>query len=230
MSDRVSLTGDIDPDGKAKDERELSLAELLGISLEEQYLDLISRLERDNPQDPGDTFWEPWLAALLALLVLSLRETAETGAEAAMLRLGVGVDWDEVLSEASNWAGTYSFSLVRDIVAKDQAALQEKLQQYFNGQLDFDGLVKSLESRFGPVRATNIAITETARGWDRGLDIYEDALNRQGILTDRLWFTLDDGGVCNVCRPNHLRLRSQGWTTSYPAHPRERCWTAIVIL
>jgi hypothetical protein len=229
MPGRTNLSGGTDPLSPFKDDAEERWAAWLAGTFEEQYGSLLEELDPQQPKDPGNDWWQGWIALMAGFAVADLQRMSEEGAFSTIEHTGVGVDWDVVLGQSENWASTYGFGLVRDINATSQQALQAGLQRYYNGEIDYATLVQQMSSRYGPVRGAMIASTEVTRGFERGVDIYEDELRRQGMQTDRVWWT--EAGACPICEPNHGILRSQGWTISgAPAHPRCRCWTDLVLV
>jgi len=229
MPERVSLTGEKDPNARAKDDAEERLAAFMAGTFSDQYEALFDEMDAEQPSDPGNEFWHGWAQVMLAFMGIELLFMSQESAMNASEFSGIGVDWEFVIDQAENWSSTYAFNLVTNINENTRMSLQKYLQRYFAGEIDFEGLRGSLASRFSPVRADMIAITEVTRGFERGIDIYEDALNFFGLQTDRIWYTEDDGNVCEICEPNHGILRSEGWTASgVPPHPRCRCWTVLV--
>lgn len=231
MLPRIDQTGGLDPNSLFKDEFEEELGYAFGSLLHQQEAELLAELDRrEQPEDPGPGWWETWgstMAVTLAPYLINMVDVAvQTGAQGSL----APISWAEVLRQSENWANTYAFGLVNNINSSTQAELQAALSSFYTGQLSYDDMIARLSSQFGPVRAATIAATETARGFERGLDIYEDLLGRARIKTDRVWWA--ERGACALCAPNHGRYRERdGWTISgVPAHPRCRCWTEVVIV
>ena len=232
MARRVSLTGETDPNAKDKDESEEAIAVFMAAAFVDQFEDLLDEMEEERPLDPGPTFWDKWNKFFLSWWIGQLIGEAVTSSTNAADTSGVGVDFDDVTEAASNWASTYAFNMVTDLNEKTRQALQKGLTQFYDNKIDFDGLVNTLTPKFSQVRAETIAVTETTRGFERGLDIYEDELGKLGFNTDRKWHTREDEKVCVICEPNNNKLRNRdGWTVpGLPAHPNDRCWTEIVVV
>lgn len=226
---RYDVSGKIDPASLYKDAAEERWAASMTGLLFDQYTDLRRELKKET-RDPDPGWWASWETTYLAFMAPEFLNMAELAAQTSATRLGIGVDWNLVLSEAENWASTYAFGLVRDMNLSSEAALQNALQRFYAGQIDQQTLYDMLLPRFGPVRASNIASTEVTRGFQRGLDIYEHGLQQQGLVTDQVWWT--EAGACPLCAANHGRYRDRdGWTISgTPAHPNCRCWTALVVV
>jgi hypothetical protein len=225
---RFSIDGDIDPSSEEKDLWEDELAELFGTAFEDMFGDLEEDFDPNNPSMPDPSFWERWALALSLLIAPSFAEMAEDSAETEADLFGVEMDPEILEAEAANWARTYTFSLVTDINGTTEANLQEALQKFFEDQ-DMEALTRTIEKMFSPVRAEMIARTEVSRGYSRGVTIYKNFLESQGIFTEEMWITEDDGAVCVICAPNHEIRKSEGWTVpDVPAHPRCRCWKRLI--
>ncbi|MCK5564492.1 MAG: hypothetical protein KAJ07_04545 [Planctomycetes bacterium] len=232
MVKRVSLTGENDLNAKDKDTSEELIAVFMAAAFVDQYAELVDDLDEEAPVDPGPDFWQKWTTFFLSWWIGQLTGEALASAGNASDISGVGVDFDEVAAQAENWASSYAFNLVTGINENTRQALQRSLSNFYADKIDFEGLVKSLIPQFSPTRAESIAVTETTRGFERGLDIYEDELVKLGFRTDRKWHTREDEKVCVICEPNNNKLRNRdGWTVAaIPAHPRDRCWTEIVVV
>lgn len=231
MPTRISVSGQTDPDGTTKDKAEDEFAAFLGEQFELQFQEIQDRLNTEQPEPLPHSFWERWAATFLAFLIPSFTAMALQGAETQMLNLDIGVDWDQVTTQAANFSSTHAFSLVTDLNLTSQRHLQKSLTDFFNSpEPDMDALIEQIAKRFGPVRAEGIAITEVTRGFEAGKEIYIDELAKIGVKAEPLWHTRDDETVCTICEPNHLIFKSEGWTVGgIPAHPRDRCWTTIEV-
>lgn len=214
MPNRISAGGKRDPDSRLKDQAEEEWAAYLAGMFSEQYDSLVDQLDPNNPQPPPPSFWDEWGATIASYLALSLFDLAQASSQSAIERIGIGANWDAVLNASQEWASRYSFSLVRDINATSQAALQKLLSDYYGGRLDYDGMLAMLESRFGPTRAASIAATEVTRGFEQGIDIYQQELDGLGLETDRVWIT--EAGACPICSPYDGVLESEGWAEGEP--------------
>ena len=228
MPFRFSITGEVDPFALFKDQGEEDLGFWWASQFNQQYDDLLAQLASDQPRDPPESWWEKWGTALTIGMIPIMLNFAEIAIqENATGFSAVAIDWNRVIGEATNWADTYSFGMVKDVNAISQANLQEQLRLFYNNQLSLKDMKANLLPIFGPVRAAAIATTETTRGFERGQDILEEHLKQSGVLTDRQWFT--EPGACAICAPNEGKFRDRdGWTTSgAPAHPNCRCWTVL---
>lgn len=229
---RVDLDGRRDPLASAKDNAEARLAREVAAALQDQYADLLDHLSETDTVEPAPEFWERWQTALSALLLPFLMASALDGATAAMQRgTALPVPLDALQTVAEEWASAYTFRLVSDINDNSRDALRRQLQNYYSGALDYDALLVSLQSSYSPVRAAMIAATETQRGYEQGINAYEDELRRNGVSVDRVWYTVDRD-ACPICLPNHGQLRERdGWSVNgIPAHPNCRCFSEIVFV
>lgn len=229
MPSRINLNGDRDPDARLKDRTEAEWAALLAGVLSDQYDELLEQLDPNNPNPPSPTWWDKWGTTLMAALGVSLLNLSQVATESAVNYYGVGVDWDAVLQASQDWATRYGYDLVRGINATSQAGLQKLLSSYQSGTIDYDTLVQMLSNQYGPTRAASIAATEVSRGFEQGIDIYQDQLEKLGMQTDRVWLTAV--GACPLCEPMHGRLESEGWPEGPPPrHPNCYCYTEVVVL
>jgi hypothetical protein len=210
---RVNLNGDRDPAAIQKDRAEAELAASLAAMFADQYDSLMEVTSPEQPSPPAD-WWDEWQKELAAIIALSLLALAEQGAEQAVAYYGIGVDWDAILNGSQQWASNYSYELVRDLTATNRAALQNALSRFYSGQIDYQTMVDSLASRFGPTRAAAIASTETTRSFEQGIDMYQQELEGLGLSTDRVWWAEAD--ACPLCLPYHGVLESEGWLDGPP--------------
>jgi len=141
---------------------------------------------------------------------------------------GVAVSWDMANERAIQWAGQYTYELVRGMNATAQERLSTAIRHFYEGRLDLDGVARRMNSLFSPQRAEMIAITEVTRASVQATNWYERELNELGVRTERIWRTANDEIVCPICGPNSSRRESDGWTVAEPpAHPRCRCWLTV---
>jgi hypothetical protein len=82
-----------------------------------------------------------------------------------------------------------------------------------------------LEPYFGERRAENIAVTEVTNAYAEGEKLAAERAMANG-QTDlmRYWHTNRDEKVCAICRAQDGKPEFE-WTSSFPAHPHDRCWT-----
>jgi hypothetical protein len=232
MVERISINGETDPDGLAKDQGEEDVAQFFGEQFEAQFDDLLNEINTEEPEQISPDFWKKWAAIFLAFLIPTLADFATTSAETGIDDSGIGVDQEAIVAAAAQFSETHAFNLVTDLNNTTQRNLQRVMANFFQSEArDVDLLKKQLAPIFGTGRAENIAITETTRAFEVGKEIYRDQLAAQGIRTDLRWHTMRDERVCVICEPNEGKLKSEGWTVnSIPAHPRDRCWTTIEIV
>ncbi len=231
---RVSLSGKKDLDTDPKDQGEEDVAEFFGEAFQEQFNEIIDELNAEDPQPPVPDFWLKWAGIFSAFLIPAFTDFQTTAVNSQVDDLGIGVDIDAVVDNASNFARTHVFALVQDLNESTRKHLQRSLQNFFGlppEARSIEDLALQIAKKFGPSRAENIAITEVTRGFERGKDIYRDQLLKLGIRTEPRWHTMQDERVCIICEPNDGKLKSEGWTAhGIPAHPRDRCWTTIEVV
>jgi len=232
MLKRTSRSGKTDPDSQSKDQAEEDIALFFGEQFEAQFDDLLDEMGDEDPSPPPPAFWEKWSGIFLAFLVPMLTGMAVSASETEALSLGIEIDHDEIVAEASNWARTYGFNMVSDLNENTRNHLQNALRNYFDTpDRNLDLLIGDLSSMFTPRRAQTIAVTEVTRGFENGKRIYAEKLEIDGILTEPRWYTMKDNNVCVICEPNDEKLRSEGWTVAeIPAHPNDRCWTELELV
>jgi hypothetical protein len=232
MPTRLSLSGNTDPDSKNKDKGESEYEDFFGEQFELQFQEIQDRLNTKEPEALPNSFWEKWGSIFLAFVIPTFTAFQLDGAKTQMDDLGIGVDWDFVTDQAANFSSTHAFALVKDLNDKSLRHLQTALMNFYQSpERDVDALIQTISTRFGETRAENIAITEVTRGYERGKEIYTDELWKIGVKAEPIWHTMDDERVCVICAPNDGKRKSEGWTADgIPAHPRDRCWTTLVVV
>lgn len=219
-----------DPNARQKERAERELAASLAALLDDQYEDLLVQLSQTTtPQVPQFGWWEEWQVAMVGALGLSMFQISENAALSMAEYTGIAVDYDAILNAAQGWSSQYSFDLVRGINDTSRAALQDLLQDFYSGSIDFDTLEAMLSSRYGATRAASIATTEVTRAWEQGVDMYQTELEGLGLDVDRIWHCEPD--ACPLCSPYDGVLESEGWDDGEPPlHPNCACLTEIVVL
>lgn len=145
----------------------------------------------------------------------------------------ISFDFGQVNTRASQWARQYSSELVTKIDGTTRDMLREKIEGFYTDKRSLQELTDSISDVFGPVRAANIAMTETTRAASQGESIFEDELKAMGLETDSEWQTVNDESVCAICGPLDGTKRSEGlWTVGPPddSHPGCRCRKVTVIV
>jgi len=145
-------------------------------------------------------------------------------------QIGMAFDYTLAHAQASRWASTYSYELVRGINATTTQRLQVAVQDWFRERTTLPDLVKELEPTFGRRRAKNIAITETTRAAHEGsVAGYEESK----VVMEMEFMTVRDERVCPQCGPLNgkrapLRGSFPGGFT-IPVHVNCRCFARPVI-
>ena len=214
-----------DFENRDKFERELKRA-LEGLG-EEQLRDVMRQL--GNPPDPSKldaVFYGSLATELAAVIQPKLEAVFLDMAKQAMDSTSIGIEWGIVNQRAATWANQYTFELVKGITGNTQAALQEKIANFFKTEMTMGELRESISPLFGSVRADMISITEVTRASMQGelaivAEIQKDNPNIKMIA---VWQTSRDEIVCAICRPRNGKKRGEGWRDEPPAHVRCRCW------
>lgn len=139
--------------------------------------------------------------------------------------IGMGIDWDLVNTEASNWARTNLESLLQKIFQKNYEHVNELIPRYFEDGWTIKDLTRELERYYSPVRAEMIAVTETTRSVVQGeREAVWQMQKESGLRMIPIWLTAQDDRVCPICGPRHKQV-IEG-SNFPPAHPRCRCGVA----
>jgi hypothetical protein len=153
-------------------------------------------------------------------------------ADEAMIRIGIGVDLDNVNRAAVNWARTHTEEVMRQVwlrtheftmdVLTRYSGVGEVIAQGYEEGLTIRQISERLERMFSPSRAERIAITETTRAVVEGERAYVSELERAtGQRMIPIWMTANDELVCPICAPRNEKPITNG---EYPpAHPNCRC-------
>lgn len=145
-------------------------------------------------------------------------------AEAMMNDVGIGVEWDMINSNASQWAKQNTKQMLMDLFGKRYAHLNEVIPRFYNEGWNLGQLQADLEKWYSPVRAEMIAVTETTRAAVEGERAMVAELEKTtGRRMVPVWMTNKDERVCPICGPKHGKEITDGRFP--PAHPRCRCWT-----
>ncbi len=214
-----------------KDSAEGKLMRYLRSRLGAEFDDIMAALggPRDLNKIPVE-FWNEQTAQTLAGIRPILEASALRAAEA--LSITVPVLWDPTVlaREAIDWAGQYSYDLVRKIDENTLSVLRRIIPQFAETPgMTIGDLRKRLGPVFGEVRAQSIAVTETTRAFAEGQRLVQKELALGGVNRVRKWNTSGDEVVCDICGPLDGKTEDEwGGIASPPAHPRCRCWTTLV--
>jgi hypothetical protein len=216
------------PDVILRDELERKLGRELGKLQQDQMARLLEymgdppQLERVPPE-----FWNTIGEELLGVLRPFLSKLYLDQAAEFLGSQSIGVDWALINTQAVNWAGQYSFDLVKGITDNTRTALQSAVSGYYQTAGQTIGeLQDKIAPLFGPVRAESISVTEITRASVQGEQGIVDQImaDNSSLEDDPEWSTNNDDRVCAICGPrNGKRLSSGVWTTPPPAHIRCRC-------
>lgn len=153
-----------------------------------------------------------------------LLETYLSQAEAMMNEVNIGVEWDTINTNASQWAKQNTEKTLMDLFDKRYNHLNEVIPRFYNEGWNLGQLQADLERWYSPVRAEMIAVTETTRAAVEGERAMVAELEKTtGRRMVPVWMTSRDERVCPICGPKHGKEITDGKFP--PAHPRCRCWT-----
>lgn len=167
-------------------------------------------------------FWNEFSTTLRGELVPTLEKIFLDSAEQMLGTSSIGVDWDLVNQAATDWAARYGYDLVRGITDNTRAALQQKVSSYFQNGWTQQALRDSLQSLFGPVRASMISVTEVTRAAVQGELAIVKEIEKNGIKMIPIFQTSADSFVCPICAPLNGK-QVQSWQFP-PRHVNCRCW------
>ncbi len=163
--------------------------------------------------------------ALAPLLLLVYVESADQLARQQNLR----VDRDSVVREGRDWATQQSGQLAAEITGSTRERVEDAIERLVRGDIQSSDFAARMETLFGPQRAEDLAIgavTDAVSAGEIGLIAILAAMGEED-LPEPIWWTEDDGRVCEVCGPFHGTGRDV-WGSEFPygpkAHKRCRCW------
>jgi HK97 family phage portal protein len=169
---------------------------------------------------------------LISVITASLAAIVADAALADAVEVGVGLDYDDLLLDATSWAQSYTYDLVKGITEKTVAQLQAIIGQVTQGQLAPTDAELLLAPLFGDVRAGMIATTEVTRALSQATEIYTKQLREAGHKIVVRWLTEEDERVCDICGPLDHKLEDVWREVSPdgpPAHVNCRCKTVIEV-
>jgi len=208
-----------------RDELERKLARVVGRDLRLELQKLLNYLG-DPPQlenVPRD-YWQNGWRDIQRDVEPVLLDIYLSQAEAMMNDVGIGVEWDMINSNASQWAKQNTKQMLMDLFGKRYAHLNEVIPRFYNEGWNLGQLQADLEKWYSPVRAEMIAVTETTRAAVEGERAMVAELEKTtGRRMVPVWMTNKDERVCPICGPKHGKEITDGRFP--PAHPRCRCWT-----
>ncbi len=149
---------------------------------------------------------------------------------AQALDLGIGFDYDAMLTEASQWATRKAGELMKRVSDTDRAHVRDLIGKLANRELSREDAQSILTRTFGPVRAEMISATELTAAYHQASEMYKRELSDLGLDTDILIETAEDERVCPLCGPlDHKgeavwRAVSPGGP---PFHIRCRCRSVV---
>lgn len=148
---------------------------------------------------------------------------------------GAGVSFDVALVSAEAVAASRAITaeLAMTLDRTTRRLVGEATASFFQtpGMTRGD-LEALLEPAFGPVRAEMIAVTEVTRASSEATNMHQRMLAAEGIYMRRVWITMHDELVCQICGPLNGQPE-EVWFARFPdgppAHPRCRCDQALTV-
>lgn len=206
-----------------RDELERRLTRVIDSSLRAELKKLLDYL--GDPPDLGNvpySYWQNGWKKLRKVVEPILMDVYIGYAEAAMARVGIGVEWTLVNTRASSWAREHGDTILKQLFDRTYEGVSQTVPQYFEQGWTSKELAKELERYYSPVRAEMIAITESTRAAVEGERAYVAQLEAEtGRKMVPIWLTANDERVCPICGPRHEKPIT--WVDYPPAHPRCRC-------
>jgi hypothetical protein len=225
---RETADGRKDPNAEAKDKDEARLVRLLKVNLNHHRERILEHLgDPPNLAMLDDAqFWNEEQREVIRVLRPELERMALAGAETATRILPVGVEWGLVAQDAAEWAGRYSYDLVRGLNDTTRATLRTKVRSWIDTPgLTVGDLRRELRPLFGETRAQSISVTETTRAFAEGERAVANRVRAEGLDLTAIWNTAGDDRVCPICGPNDRKPQDKWEGVEWPpAHPRCRCW------
>jgi len=181
------------------------------------------------------------LAEILPLLSDGATEAALFSAEAIEGATGLGIDWTLINTAAARWATDYAGKLVKGITKTTRGNVGQHVAEFVETPgMTIGDLRQKLATlpAFNDNRARMVAVTEVTRSYFAGNMATVRTYENEGLFTwEKRWSTVNDGLVCQICRPLH-RKKVAGLDTPFetlvgplqgpPAHPSCRCAISFI--
>lgn len=181
----------------------------------------------EGAADAGALTGEVWDAVAqeyASVLLGELEGVFVAGAQGQIDAVGIGVDFDVINTRAADYARTHTYDLVRGITDNSRRQIQQAVGDYFSQQMTQRDLQARISRTFGPVRASQIAVTEVTRAASHGEIAVNQALQQLGLKPVLVWRTNADDRTCVLCSPLDGKQQGDGWTNPPPIHVNCRCW------
>lgn len=175
-------------------------------------------------------FWQRQRDKLLPKIERWFRELfmvgTEAGREITPVRIKelLPLDPEEINRAADRLMATYTDEWWRQFETSTQDMLRRSIQRTRTTGAGIEGVIGDIEHIFGTERAFRIAATETTRLYGLGAQATYAAAG----LDQWEWQTVEDGGVCSLCR----ELSRQRFSIGQPFAPRHtscRCFPRPVV-
>jgi hypothetical protein len=212
-----------------RDELERRLAKVVGKDLQDELKKLLDYLG-DPPRlaNVPNEYWSRGWRDIQKDVEPILLDIYLQQAEALMTDVNIGVSWDQVNQQASNWSRDHTEQVLSEMFNRRYEHLNETIPRFYEEGWNIGQLTTELERWYDPVRAEMIAVTETTRAAVEGERAYVEQLRRElGVNLVPVWNTANDERVCPICGPKHRKEITDG--VYPPAHPRCRCYLSYTI-
>lgn len=144
--------------------------------------------------------------------------------------IGYQLSVDVINDAAERFARQYGFDLVRGITDRRKRKLQQVVGDFFRDEITNADVIRTLEREYGPVRASQIAVTEVTRATSEGEARVVQDLRQQGADVVAVWNTLEDERVCPICGPRNEKRQGDVWQMLPPAHVNCRCFVTYEVI
>ena len=173
-------------------------------------------------------FWDTEAGGMLADLRPEIERMALDSIAAAGTT--VPIVWDEavIAREAADWAGRYTYELIRDLTGNTQRLVTDQVGRFIQTPgMTIGQLRDALAGAFGDTRAQAIAVTETTRAYAEGNKLVQASLRAAGLEMVRYWSSSRDERVCELCGPLDGKPEDEWGCDGPPRHTRCRCWELL---
>jgi len=144
--------------------------------------------------------------------------------------LGWGMDYEDLLIDANDWARTRAGAMANQLSVTDNKRFISILDSLQRGEVASDAIPGLLGGLFGPVRADMTGITETTHAMRQAAARLAANMRASGIEVVERWLTAEDERVCPICAPlDHTteEVWGQAIAGGPPAHYNCRCRIAV---
>lgn len=179
-------------------------------------------------------YWDTYAEQLREIITAQVADAYDVSARdlGQPYQAQADINWNQVNTEARDWAKDYTFDLVKGITETTQTSLRDAISAAIDRSAPLSEITAQIEPLFGPARAEMIAVTELTRAASEGEKGMVARLADTGIDLRATWNTAEDEHVCPICGSLDGQQADGDGNfnddegNSYdgpPAHPRCRC-------